>query len=249
MSPQEREVTTKRSLKGRIARDYFPVLLAPFLRILTLPCSERTKMLVSFDFLRARARRRMPGRVVPAVERLHVGCGARRVPGFLNVDVAGSELDIDLASGELPFADSTFNAVVSQHVIEHLDLHGELLPLLRDIHRVMKPAGEIWLSCPDMNTVCRLYVDGRAQALVDDRRARWPSYSLNGTPAQHFVNDLFHQHGEHQNLFDFELVSWALRATGFRNVEQKTERDLLSRFPDFPVRNDDLQTLLVCATK
>ena len=242
-------MTTKRSLKGRIARDYFPALLQPFLRILTLPLSDRTKMLVTFDFLRASARRRMPKRVVPAVSQLHVGCGARRVPEFLNVDVAGSELDIDLASGELPFPDSSFTAVVSQHVIEHLELHSELLPLLRDIHRVMKPGAEIWLSCPDMSTVCRIYVDGHAQTLVDDRRSRWPSYSLNGTPAQHFVNDLFHQHGEHQNLFDFELLSWALRTAGFHNVEKKTDGDLLNRFPQFPSRNDDLQTLLVRATR
>ena len=240
---------TKRSLKGRIARDYLPVVLEPLLRVLTLPCSDRTRMLVAFDFLRASARRRMPREFVPRVDRLHVGCGARRVSGFLNVDVAGSELDIDLASGELPFPDATFTAVVSQHVIEHLELHSELLPLLQDIHRVMKPGAELWLSCPDMNTVCRLYVEGRVQALVDDRRARWPSYSLNGTPDQHFINDLFHQHGEHQNLFDFDLLAWALRTSGFRNVEKKTERELLERFPEFPTRNDDLQSLLVRATR
>lgn len=240
---------TKRSLKGRIARDYLPALLQPFLRILTLPLSDRTRMLVSFDLLRASARRRMPREVVPSVDKLHVGCGARRVQGFLNVDVAGSELDIDLASGELPFPDATFNAVVSQHVIEHLELHSELLPLLRDIHRVMKPGAELWLSCPDMSAVCRHYVDGRVDALVEDRRARWPSYSLNGTPAQHFVNDLFHQHGEHQNLFDLGLLAWALQTAGFRNVEQKTEPELLSRFPMFPTRNDDLQTLMVRATR
>src|SRR5262249_23483695 len=142
-------------------RDYFPVLLEPFLRILTLPCSDRTRMLVGFDFLRARARRRMPKPFAPGVDQLHLGCGARRVPGFLNVDVAGSELDVDLASGELPFNDESFNAVVSQHVIEHLDLEHELLPLLRDIHRVLKPGAELWLSCPDMSVVCRYYAEGR----------------------------------------------------------------------------------------
>jgi predicted SAM-dependent methyltransferase len=138
---------------------------------------------------------------------------------------------------------------VSQHVIEHLELHSELLPLLRDVHRVLKPGGEFWLSCPDMKTACRFYVDGQIQRLVDDRRARWPDYSLNGVPAQHFLNDLFHQHGEHQNLLDFELLTWALQEAGFANVQQKTEADLLRRFPGFPKRDDDLQTLLVQANK
>jgi predicted SAM-dependent methyltransferase len=204
-------------------------------------------MLVSFDFQRARARRRMPQLVVPAVDGLHLGCGPRRVPGFLNVDVASSELDVDLATGILPFPDAAFSAAVCQHVVEHLDLHAELLPLLRDVHRVLKPGAEFWVSCPDMKTACRFYVEGKIQRLLDDRIARWPAYSLGGTPAQQFLNDLFHQHGEHQNLLDFELLEWALLEAGFVDVEQKVEADLLSRFKGFPQRNDDLQTLLVRA--
>jgi predicted SAM-dependent methyltransferase len=242
-------MTARRSLKGRIARDYVPALLAPLIRVLLLPCSDRTRMLVTFDFLRARARRRMPRHVIPKTDRLHIGCGPRRVAGFLNIDVADSELDVDLAYGQLPFPDATFATAVSQHVIEHLDLHTELLPLLRDVHRTLKPGGEFWVSCPDMKTVCRVYVDGQIQRLVDDRIARWPDYSLHGTPAQHFVNDLFHQHGEHQNLLDFELLEWALQQAGFVDVERRTEADLLGAFPEFPIRNDDLQTLLVRASK
>ena len=239
----------KRSWKGRLARDYFPALLAPFVRLLTLPCSDRTRMLVSFDFQRARARRQMPQLVVPAVDGLHLGCGPRRVPGFLNVDVAESELDVDLATGILPFPDATFASAVCQHVVEHLDLRTELLPLLRDVHRVLKPDAEFWVSCPDMKTACRFYVDGKIQRLVDDRIARWPGYSLGGVPPQHFLNDLFHQHGEHQNLLDVELLTWTLQQAGFVDVQQKAEVDLLGRFPAFPSRNDDLQTLLVRAFK
>jgi hypothetical protein len=99
-----------------------------------------------------------------------------------------------------------------------------------------------------MSAVCRHYVDGRVVALVEDRRARWPSYSLNGTLAQHFVNDL-PTSTANQNLFDLGLLAWALQTAGFRNVEQKTEPELLSRFPMFPTRNDDLQTLMVRATR
>jgi predicted SAM-dependent methyltransferase len=236
-------------LKGRIARDFLPVLLSPFVRMLTWPCSDRTRMLVMFDFLRARARRRMPRQVIPSVDKLHLGCGPRRVQGFLNIDVESSDLDVDLASGHLPFPDGCFVAAVSQHVIEHLELRSELLPLLRDVHRVLKPGGDFWLSSPDMKTACRFYVDGKIQLLVDDRRARFPAYSLNGIPPQNFLNDLFHQHGEHQNLLDFELLAWALQEAGFTDVEQKTEADLLRRFPELPERKDELQTLLVRATK
>jgi predicted SAM-dependent methyltransferase len=245
----EFQLSTTRSLKGRIARDFLPALLMPFIRILTLPCSDRTRMLVYFDFLRARARRKTPHQVIPGTDKLQLGSGPRPVPGFLNIDVTSSDLDVDLASGRLPFPDASFVVAVSQHVIEHLELHSELLPLLRDVHRVLKPGGEFWVSCPDMKTACRFYVDGKIQLLIDDRRARWPGYSLDGTPPQQFLNDLFHQHGEHQNLLDFELLTWALQEAGFADVQQKTEADLVGRFADFPKRNDDLQTLLVRAHK
>lgn len=242
-------MTAQRSVQERIGRDYLPALVGPFLSILTLPCSERTRKLVRLDFQRASARRRMPRRVVPRADKLHLGCGARSVPGFVNVDVASSELDVDLASGRLPFPDACFVAAVSQHVIEHLELHDELVPLLRDVHRVLQPGGELWLSCPDMETACRSYVDGKIRLLVEDRQSRWPGYSLKGAPPQHFLNELFHQRGEHRNLLDFGLLTWALEEAGFAGIGRKSEADLLRRFAAFPKRQDDAQTLLVRATK
>jgi hypothetical protein len=61
------------------------------------------------------------------------------------------------------------------------------------------------------------------------------------------VNDLFHQWGEHKNLFDFDLAKWALEYAGFSDARQVEEADLLARFPGFPVRGDDLMTLYVTA--
>jgi hypothetical protein len=70
--------------------------------------------------------------------------------------------------------------------------------------------------------------------------------------SQHFLNDLFHQHGEHQNLLDFELLAWAVGRSGVRQRRAESRGDLLTdkkRFSGFPQRNDDLQTLLVRAYK
>ena len=61
------------------------------------------------------------------------------------------------------------SVIVSQHVIEHLELIDELLPLFSELKRVLRLGGQIWLSCPDMEKICRLYVDGRTRELVEDR--------------------------------------------------------------------------------
>jgi predicted SAM-dependent methyltransferase len=224
----------------------------PLLKALFRPARRifgmRTLTLIWFDLIRLRARLRHPfrRRPAPASSRLHVGCGSRRVPGWLNVDVAGSEYDIDLGAGRLPWAPDSFDAIVSQHVIEHLELFSELLPLLREFRRVLEPGGSVWLSCPDMDKVCRAYVDGNLEEFLADRRSR-DDYSLQGAPASQLVNDLFHQYGEHKNLFDFTLLKWALEKAGFVSVRRVVEEDLRAAFPGFPERSDDFQTLYVTA--
>jgi predicted SAM-dependent methyltransferase len=211
--------------------------------------SPRTARLLIFDLMRLRARLlRGRTRKAPASDKLHLGCGTRKVAGWINVDVWGSEFDVDIASGRLPWHDGVFSAVVSQHVIEHLDLQTQLLPLARELRRVVRPGGEVWLSCPDLEKVCRSYVEDRAARLAADRRQRMPSQALPpGMPTQHFVNWLFQQGGEHQNLYDLELLAWVMQEAGFPSCARVTEADVLARFPEFPVRGDDVQSLYVKA--
>ena len=205
--------------------------------------------LIEFDLKRARARWKRYGarELLPAFPKLHLGSGPRRVPGWLNVDIAKSNCDVDLCSGLLPWRSSSFEVVVSQHFIEHVELEEELIPLLKELGRVLRPGGEIWLSCPDIEKLCRSYIDYRMTDLLEDRAKRWLAFSLGEVPTVHLINHLFHQDGEHKNLFDFELLEWTLKKAGFVNIEHVTEADLLAHFPEFPRRDDDLQTLYVKA--
>lgn len=210
----------------------------------------RTIALVRHDIARFRARTRRAA--MPATDRplrLHLGCGDRRVEGWLNCDVSGSEYDLDLGAGRLPFPDSSARVVVMQHVVEHLSLYDQLLPLLSELHRVCAPDGRVWLSCPDLAKVCAGYVTDRGRALEQDRRQRWPDYSRGDAPVQQFINDVFQGKGMHRNLFDFELLEWALRRGGFSFVERVSEAELLAAHPEFPPRRDDAQSLYVVSGK
>jgi predicted SAM-dependent methyltransferase len=211
--------------------------------------SRRTLGLLRFDLqrMRARAARVLTKDVMPASRQLHLGCGKRKIAGWLNVDVSGSDYDIDIACGRLPWRSNVFDAVVSQHVIEYLELESELLPLLRELHRVMAPDGTVWLSCPDMEKICRAYLDGNMSTLLADKHTRFPDFTLGDVPTVHLVNYFFHQRGENKNLFDYSLLKWALESTGFTRVERRDEADLLRQFPEIPERADDLQTLYVTA--
>jgi predicted SAM-dependent methyltransferase len=212
--------------------------------------APRTMTLMRMDLARLTARTRARGlkASVPTSSRLHLGCGSRTIPGWLNVDVAKSDHDVDLVE-PLPWADGHFRVIVSQHVIEHLELETELVPLLRELRRVADPDCEVWLSCPDLEKVCRGYIEDKGRGLIEDRETRMHTdLGLNGIPPQHIINRLFHQSGEHKNLFDFELLEWALRRAGFRDCGRAVEQDLLDRFPEFLPRRDDFVTLYVRAT-
>lgn len=209
--------------------------------------SFHTRLAIKFDLLRLKTRLKNSGKsLTPKADRLHLGCGKRKINGWLNVDITGSDYDIDLAIGQLPWKDNVFDCVVSQHVIEHLHLEHELLPLIKELSRVMKSGGVIWLSTPDLEKVCMAY-QNKANTLIEDRKSRFPNFSMNGIPPQHFINDLFHQNGQHKNLFDFEMIKWMLEKDGFKNCERIKEADLLKAMPAFPERKDDLQSVYVKA--
>ncbi|MGI8875692.1 MAG: class I SAM-dependent methyltransferase [Egibacteraceae bacterium] len=202
------------------------------------------------DLLRCRARVLQPliRRRHPAVpDRLHFGCGDRRVLGWLNADVVGSEWDVDLAGGRLPWPSGSFTVLVGQHVIEHLEMVDELLPLLRELHRVARPGAVLWLTFPDLEKVCAGYAADRGRSLYEDLRRRHGDYEVGPLPVQAVVNHLFHQRGQHKNLFDSELIGWLLAEAGFVGCEILGERQFLDDYPAFPARGDDGLSLYVRA--
>ncbi len=211
--------------------------------------SRQTRRSLRFDLLRLRTRFGMKRRVQTDATRLHFGCGKRRVPGWLNVDVAGSDLDVDLSSGLLPFEDAQFEVAVAQQFIEHLDLESELDPLVAELARVVRAGGHLWVSCPDMERICRSYLADGGDALLRDRRSRWPEFTLGELPARQMVNVVFHQAGEHRNLFDLRLLSWLLDRHGFGEIERVDEATFLAAYPEFPVRKDDEFSLFVRAKR
>ncbi len=180
---------------------------------------------------------------------LQLGAGIRKVNGFINVDLSGADVNLDLTYKTLPWKDNSFKNIVSQHLIEHLYIKDELIPLLKELYRILEKNGSVWLATPDLEKICRSYMEHKCADLVADRKKRMPEWNFEDYPTQHMMNDLFHQEGEHKNLFDFELLSWILNQAGFDQIEKISEKDLLSQFPGFPERNDELQSLYVKAVK
>jgi SAM-dependent methyltransferase len=78
---------------------------------------------------------------------LDVGSGQRRLaPQVLNVDVSlHSETDIVADIRNLPVSDETFAATICQGVLEHVK---DPERAVREIHRVLRPGGELFVEVP-----------------------------------------------------------------------------------------------------
>lgn len=127
------------------------------------------RLLGTVDFL---DREDVKGREV-----LDIGCGYGwfclvlldfTAAGVIGVDVSSSDLvsarmgvEDDRAgfcvavSGAIPLRASTLDTVTAWEVIEHIPKHGERA-MLRDLHRVLKPGGVLYLSTPNRSMVSNI---------------------------------------------------------------------------------------------
>jgi len=205
--------------------------------------------MLAFEYKRWKCRLLAPGSFKTDKTKLQLGCGDRHLKNWLNVDMFGSDLNLDIATGKLPFESDHFSVIVSQHVVEHLTMEDELIPLFSECYRCLDKGGEMWISTPDMRKVAQSYIDHDSVDMIADRQTRLKGWNLDPYPSQHFMNDMFHQQLEHRNLFDFEMLQWMLNRVGFDLVERVNEADLLKTYPEIPVRNDDYQSVYVKAVK
>jgi len=94
---------------------------------------------------------------VTTVAKLNLGCGADVREGYVNLDVAalpGVDVVHDLDVLPLPFDDAVFEAIVCQDVLEHVDLVG----VLRECHRILRPGGAVQIQSPHFTSPA-VYID------------------------------------------------------------------------------------------
>lgn len=93
--------------------------------------------------------------------KVHLGCGEKRLNGFLNVDArASAHTDLVCDFYELPFADNSVELFYMCHSLEHIPMHQTHL-FIRKLFTMLKPSGKIYISVPDFAVLSSLYLSGR----------------------------------------------------------------------------------------
>lgn len=82
------------------------------------------------------------------MRRLNLGCGNDIREGWVNLDrvkLPGVDVEHDITNLPLPFENESFDEVLCANILEHID---DFVPLLRDIHRILKPKGKLTITVP-----------------------------------------------------------------------------------------------------
>lgn len=97
---------------------------------------------------------------------LHLGCGPKRLPGYVNVDLWMTDAtDYVCDIRRLPWADGSVRAVESHHVIEHIS-HRDVEGTIREWRRVLVPGGTLALETPHFDRTVQEYLAGNEERLV-----------------------------------------------------------------------------------
>ena len=90
------------------------------------------------------------------MKKLNLGSGKDIKQGWVNLDSAklpGVDVVHDIEKLPLPFKDSEFDEILCQDVLEHI----EYIPILKDIHRILKMGGKLKIRVPHFtNTLSRM---------------------------------------------------------------------------------------------
>ncbi len=84
--------------------------------------------------------------------KLHLGCGPKKMDGYVNVDLVGNPDKVcDLASFPWPFEDNSADEIFSEHFLEHVLNYDQTI---LEMHRILKPNGKLHFRVPHFRNAC-----------------------------------------------------------------------------------------------
>lgn len=140
--------------------------------------------------------------------KLHIGCGCKRVPDWINADAVPGVGDVVIDLHKLALPARTFAVIYGSHVLEHC--WAEDTPrILGELHAALVPGGTLRLSVPDLRLVVAHCLDsqiygGEASAL---------SVIFGGSYGRATLDP-----DRHRQAFWHERLLHLMQEAGFRDV-------------------------------
>lgn len=171
--------------------------------------------------------------------KLHIG-GKEPHPEWKILDIeARPEVDfVGDAACLSQFEDNSIEAIYASHVLEHFyyGLNDELINVLREWHRTLQPGGKLYISVPNLQVLCWLYLHPN---LLPIERHHIMRIMFGGQTNQYDV---------HKVGFDLDILALYLEEAGFDEYYQVQEFGFFNDCSNLRII-DTLISLNVVATK
>ncbi len=118
--------------------------------------------------------------------RLNLGCGDKILDGYTNVDIvderAGQKPDVNCDVRQLTvFEDNYADEILAVHVVEHF-WRWEVLDIIKEWMRVLKPGGKMILECPNLISACQEVLKDPDKATLPGQEGQRSMWVLYGDP-------------------------------------------------------------------
>src|SRR5437667_1658892 len=158
---------------------------------------------------------------ISRLKKLQLGTSNNVLDGWLNTDVFpnhDSVVYLD-ATKRFPFNDNTFDYIMAEHMIEHIEYQAAQV-MLRECFRVLKPGGRARFATPDLRVILALHSREKTDAqtnYIDWSTAR-SMPEVRECKDVFVINLLFRAWG-HCFLYDAETLNHALKTSGFSEIK------------------------------
>lgn len=140
--------------------------------------------------------------------KLHIG-GQEKKEGWEVLDAIKSNIvdHVGNAKDLARFEDETFDIIYSSHVLEHFDYKEELINVLKEWRRVLRPNGKLYISVPDLDILSELFTM-KEKFDIDDR------FSIMRMIFGGHVTE----YDYHYTGLNFEFLNFFLAEAGFSKI-------------------------------
>ena len=149
--------------------------------------------------------------------RLHLGCGANVLPGWVNTDMEPSPLvDYLDATKRFPFTDNSFAAAFCEHLIEHME-KAQAQFLLQEVFRVLRPGGLFRVVTPSLENFARVALEPDSP-MAQKYLAFFRRYVSNPqADISDAINMIFYGHG-HRHIYRVNELAAMFQQAGYSEI-------------------------------
>lgn len=147
--------------------------------------------------------------------KLNLGCGKKKIHGYINVDAIEGADVVDDCAKLSKFNDNSATVIYSSHLIEHFK-HREVGNVLKRWYDVLGPGGMLRVATPDFRAIVECYL-----------------FHGEMSPFLHLLyGDQKDEYNNHYVLFDENYLTELLKEVGFKSVARYDWRETDHSFID-----------------